>query len=261
MKRAPVLFISHGSPMMAAETSGPASLQWQAAAKHLVDTKAIVIMSPHWMRQGSIGITAAEAPGIMHDFGGFPESLYRVQYNPKGSEALSSDVTDFLRRAGFIAETVHARPLDHGAWVPLMHLNPEAEMPVIQLSVDMSVAPKILYQQGQALAELRDAGVALIGSGALTHNLADARFERGPTPSYVNGFRNWVRERVVGHQHSDLLNAAQLATDFHQAHPYDDHFRPLYFALGAASSRDKVSLFDGGVYHGCLAMENYVWHA
>ncbi|MGB0734199.1 MAG: DODA-type extradiol aromatic ring-opening family dioxygenase [Pontibacterium sp.] len=260
-KLAPAMFISHGSPMMALEKKGTATDQWRILAKHMADAKAIVIMSPHWPTRGGVGVTGAAEPGIIHDFGGFPAELYRVTHAAKGDKALTQQVVNCLQAAGVHVAASEQQPFDHGAWVPLLHLDADARRPVVQLSVDLSASYHDLFMQGQAMATLREQGIAIVGSGALTHNLRDVFMGGMRSLKYVSRFTHWVRERVENRTYDELLETQTLAPDFSQAHPYDEHFRPLMFALGASLESDQLKVLDGGVYDRCLAMENYLWSA
>ena len=233
--RQPVLFVSHGSPMFALQPgrTGPALAAWareQAPAEQL---KGIVLMSPHWMTRG-IGVQTAPQPETWHDFGGFPEPLYALQYPAPGAPALAEEVLALLRAAGLPAGADPERPFDHGCWVPLMHLYPEAQVPVVQVALPAYVGPAEVYAVGQALAPLRAQGILLVGSGSMTHNLRELRREEGPTEPYVTAFCGWVEDTLQRGDLAAMLDYRARAPHAARAHPSDEHFLTIYFALGAA---------------------------
>ncbi len=233
----PVLFLSHGSPMWAIEPgeSGPALARWAHTLPGA--PKGIVIMSPHWMSRG-IAVMTNPRPPTWHDFGGFPEALYRLRYPAPGAPALGEQVLALLQKAGLPAQEDPDRPLDHGAWVPLMHLFPQADVPVVQVSLPVGAGPAEVYAMGRTLASLRDEGVLVIGSGSMTHNLReffngmpeqDAHAER-----YVSEFARWVEDAIQRGDREALLDYRARAPHAVRAHPTDEHFLTLFFALGAA---------------------------
>lgn len=264
----PVAFLSHGSPMFAVQpgTTGPAFAHWgrelreRAGGRQL---KAVVIMSPHWQtRQPMVG-TAAR-PATLHDFGGFPPALYALRYPAPGAPALAARVIEMLSGAGFAASGDAERPLDHGAWVPLMHLFADAQVPVVQVALPLGFGPAEVAAMGAALRPLREEGVLLLGSGSMTHNLGEFFSRTGSggatgDTAYVERFARWVEQAVVSGDRAGLLDYRSRAPDAARAHPEEDHFLPLFFALGAAGpgacatrwlSREVVARF--------LAMDSFV---
>ena len=235
MNRTPVLFVSHGSPMFALDpgSTGPALTAWVQAHAPAPALKGIVIMSPHWMTRG-IGVMATPRPETWHDFGGFPPPLYELQYPAKGSPALAEQVLALLRGANLPAGLDAERPFDHGCWVPLMHLYPEASVPVVQVALPAYVSPAEVYAVGQALAGLREQGILPVGSGSMTHNLHELRREDGPTEPYVTAFCSWVENTLLQADLAAMLDYRARAPHAARAHPSDEHFLTIYFALGAA---------------------------
>jgi 4,5-DOPA dioxygenase extradiol len=231
----PTLFVSHGAPLFATDagTTGPALHAWAQAHAPAEALRGIVVMSPHWMARGPTVMTNP-APATWHDFGGFPAALYQLQYPAPGSPELGQQVLALLLAAGIAAQADAQRPLDHGAWVPLMHLYPQAEVPVVQLALPLGAGPKEVFALGQALSTLRSEGVLLVGTGSMTHNLGEF-FGGGREPSpYVLEFSRWVESAVVRGDRTALLDYRELAPHAHRAHPTEDHFLPIFFALGAA---------------------------
>lgn len=231
----PVLFVSHGSPMFAVQPgqAGPALGAWARAHAPAQQLKGIVLMSPHWMTRG-IGVMAAPRPETWHDFGGFPPALYALEYPAPGSPGLAEQVLNLLRAADLPADTDLERPFDHGCWVPLMHLYPEASVPVVQVALPADVGPDEVYAVGQALAPLREQGILLVGSGSMTHNLHELRREDGPTEPYVTSFCGWVHDTLMSGDLPAMMDYRNRAPHAARAHPTDEHFLTIYFALGAA---------------------------
>ncbi len=231
----PSLFVSHGAPLFATEpgTTGPALQAWAKAHAPAEGLRGIVIMSPHWMAR-TPAVMTNPAPATWHDFGGFPAELYQLQYPAPGSPELAREVLALFQAAGIAAQSDAQRPLDHGAWVPLMHLYPQAGVPVVQVALPVGHGPKEVFAMGQALAGLREGGVLVVGSGSMTHNLGEF-FGGGREPSpYVLEFSRWVESAITRGDRTALLNYRELAPHARRAHPTEDHFLPLFFTLGAA---------------------------
>jgi len=233
--RLPVLFVSHGSPMFALNpgSTGPALQAWMQAHAPAERLRGIVVMSPHWMTRG-IGVMTQPQPPTWHDFGGFPSALYELQYPAPGDPALAHRMLDLLSAAGLPAGADPERPFDHGAWVPLRHMAPLAQVPVVQLSLPAHGTTADIYAIGQALAPLREEGILLMGSGSMTHNLFELRREEGPTEPYVSAFCAWVEGTLRQGDLAAMLDYRRTAPHAERAHPTDEHFRTIYFALGAA---------------------------
>lgn len=252
--RLPSLFLAHGSPMLALE-GGAWGAAMAAAARELPPLRAILVCSAHWESPGPFRLSSAEAPGVMHDFGGFPEALYGLDYPAPGSPALASEAAALLRSAGLEAELDSRRPLDHGAWVPLRYLAPRAEVPVVQLSLPRPRTPEGLMAAGRALAPLRDSGVLIIGSGGVVHNLRRLDWEgtSGPRP-WALAFQAWVRERLSAGD-AAALGAWQSAPGAADSVPTSEHLDPLFVAVGAAAAAPET-IFEGWQL-GSLSLESY----
>lgn len=256
--RLPVLFVSHGSPMFALEAgeTGPALSRWgQALRQRHPGLRGVVILSPHWMAHG-VEVMAHAQPPTWHDFGGFPPALYRLQYPAPGAPVLAQQVQARLAQAGIAATLNPERPLDHGAWVPLMHLLPQADVPVVQLALPVDADARAVYALGQALQDLRSQGVLLVGSGSMTHNLREFFGGERQAASYVVEFSRWVEQQVQAGAIDALLDWQQQAPHALRAHPTDEHFLPLYFALGAGAGSTPHYL-SREVMYGMLAMDAF----
>ena len=259
----PVLFISHGAPLFAidAGSTGPALTRWgESLQRPDRGLRGIVIMSPHWMARAP-AVMSNPAPATWHDFGGFPSELYALQYPAAGSPALAAEVLELLKNAGMAADSDAERPLDHGAWVPLMHLFPQANVPVVQLALPASYGPEQVLAMGRALRSLRSRGVLLIGSGSMTHNLREFfGGAREPAP-YVLEFSRWVEAAIARGDKEGLLDYRRQAPHAQRAHPSEDHFLPLFFALGAAGWGEDAAVqadyLSREVMYGILAMDSF----
>ena len=253
----PSLFVSHGAPTFAIEP-GLAGAQLRALGQALTRPRAVVVISPHWMTR-DVEITATHRPDTIHDFGGFPRALYALQYPVSGSPELATQIQRQLALQGIAAKLDPGRGLDHGAWVPLMHLFPEADVPVVQVSLPCETDEAQAFHLGQALAPLAQDGVLIVGSGSLTHNLDEFRSGEVEVAGYVQEFSAWVRHTVQDGNMTRLVQAMELAPHATRAHPTTEHFLPLLVAAGAASHPGTVTVMDGGIRHGVLAMESYVF--
>jgi 4,5-DOPA dioxygenase extradiol len=257
MTRAPVFFISHGAPTFALEPGllGP---QLQQLGAQLADVKAVLVVSPHWQTR-DMRVGSSPKPETVHDFGGFPAELYTLQYPAPGEPGLANAAAHLLADAGFATGLDERRGLDHGAWVPLYHLLPAAKVPVFQVSMPVSLTTAQAVDMGRALATLRAQGVAIVASGSMTHNLYEIRQPDAKPESYAQEFAAWVRTAVQAHAVKPLINYRTEAPRAARAHPTQEHFLPLLVALGAQLECDSLQVLDGGITHGVLSMESYVW--
>lgn len=255
----PSLFISHGAPTFALE-SGDTAHALRAIGERYAYAAGVVILSPHWMTE-SLTITGALELATIHDFYGFPRELYAIQYPARGSTRLTAWVLDTLRASGFDADTDLSRGLDHGAWVPLRHLFPAAEIPIVQLSLPVRASARDAYALGRSLRPLADEGILVIGSGSLTHNLRDLRADGGPTAAYAREFVDWITAATARGDGDAVVDALERAPHARQAHPTSEHYLPLPFAVGAATSLQPSTRIDGGIRYGALSMDSYVFGA
>lgn len=250
----PSLFISHGSPMLALEPgeSGPALAR---LAAELPRPKAIVIVSAHWESQELL-VNANPQPETWHDFGGFPAALFAVQYPAPGMPQLSAEVVKLLNTAGLPARTNSQRPFDHGVWVPLSLMYPNADIPIVQVSLPSREGPALQTKVGQALASLREQGVLIIGSGSITHNLRELDWHAWPesVEPWAKAFRDWMIEKLASNDEAALHDYRALAPNAVRNHPSDEHLLPLYFARGAGG---EFSVAHKGFTMGALGMDIY----
>lgn len=257
MNTLPTLYISHGSPMTALRPGLTGERLRQLAAV-LPRPQAIAIASAHWpTRQPRVG--SAAQPGTVHDFGGFPAELYRLDYPAAGDPALAARAAQLMQTAGLDCTLDPSRGLDHGAWVPLRLLYPQADIPVVPISIQPRLGPAHHYRLGKALATLRTEGVLVIGSGSITHNLRDlgAGYSDEHHAPYVKPFVDWIEARLAGNDIDALLDYRRQAPFAERAHPTDEHLLPLFVALGAAGESFRAQRLDAGVDMGLLAMDSY----
>jgi 4,5-DOPA dioxygenase extradiol len=247
----PVLFLSHGSPMHAIQP-GAVRAVWEGIARDLPKPTAILIASAHWETDHP-AVTGAEKPETIHDLYGFPKPLYEIQYPANGDPALASRALALLKDFRATADPV--RGLDHGAWSPLLYMYPKADIPVVQVAVQTQLGTQHHIEIGRALAPLAQEGVLIIGSGHMTHNLRD-RGNNGIAP-YARNFQDWVKQRIDAHELGELADYRRLSPDGVRAHPTDEHFLPLFFALGAAPQNYKAKRLYDGIEMGALAMDAY----
>jgi 4,5-DOPA dioxygenase extradiol len=257
MSKAPDLFISHGAPTFALEP-GELGPKLTAIGERLAGISAVLVVSAHWQTRG-VQVTATAEPETIHDFGGFPEALFRLQYAAPGAPALAADVASLLTRAGWTVDLDEHRGLDHGAWVPLRFLLPRADVPVFQVSMPYDLDAAGALRLGRALAPLRERGVMIVGSGSLTHNLREYRPDAAAEAPYAREFTDWIEERVMSRDSTALEQYRERAPQARRAHPTEEHFLPLLVAQGASDASDTVSVIDGGILHGVLSMDSFAW--
>ena len=254
---APALFISHGAPTFALEP-GVLGARLAEIGPALDAVQAVLVVSPHWQTRGLV-VSAAMQPETLHDFGGFPAPLYALHYPAPGAPQVAQEVADTLSAAGWPVTIDAHRGLDHGAWVPLLHLRPQADIPVLQLSMPFSLDAAAALALGQALRPLRDMGIAIAGSGSMTHNLGEFRGPGLPEQPYVRAFAQWMHERVITRDLQALADYRSLAPSAARAHPSDEHLLPLQVAVGATSAEEPATLLATEIRYGMLSMASYAW--
>jgi 4,5-DOPA dioxygenase extradiol len=256
-QKAPALFVSHGAPTFALEPGllGP---KLKRLGERLTDLQAVLVASAHWQTPGVQAMRTA-APETIHDFGGFPPALYRLQYPAPGAPGLAAEAGALLRAAGFGVSFDDRRGIDHGVWVPLLYLLPQAQIPVFQVSLPLDLdAPKAL-KLGMALAPLRERGVLVLGSGSLTHNLREIGASDPEATKYAVEFTEWVRRHVRDRDLESLADYRRRAPHAQRAHPTEEHFLPLLIVLGASEEAERIEVLEGGMTYGVLSMESYAF--
>lgn len=267
MRRLPSLFVSHGSPMMALEPS-PARDFLAGLGALLPRPRAILVVSAHHdaaYQGGRATVTASPAPPTIHDFGGFPDELFAMRYPAPGDPVLAARIVALLGAHGLTATADPDRGLDHGAWVPLSLTYPDADIPVVQLSIASDAPPEWHFALGRALAPLRDEGVLIVGSGSITHNLRALFSSRLPidasAPAWVTSFTDWVAERMAAGAIDDVLHAVERAPHGKDNHPTMDHILPLFVAMGAGANGDDMPFaaerLHASTTYGLLGMDVY----
>lgn len=259
MSTFPALFVSHGSPDLLLHSS-PALNFLKQLGTQLSRPKAILVISAHWLTRVPTVSTAPQVTSI-HDFGGFPNELYQMNYSAPGAPELAEQTTKLLAQAGFETEIHPNRGLDHGAWEPLMLMYPEANTPVTQLSIQPHFGTSYHLQLGRALAPLRQEGVLILASGTTTHNLrafGQYAFDAVP-PEWVQQFDRWLAE-VIAHNNTDaLLDYRKQAPYTTQNHPSEEHLLPLFVALGAGGETATGTQLHTSFTYGVFSMAAYAF--
>lgn len=258
-RRLPTLFLSHGSPMLAVQDS-PAGRFLDGLGPALPRPAAIVVASAHFMAiQPSVG--AATRPVTVHDFAGFPAPLHDLLYPAAGAPALAASISERLAAAGLGPHERPSHGLDHGVWVPLRRMYPQADIPVVPLSVNPHADAKHHYNVGRALATLREEGVLMIGSGGFVHNLGDLDWQHpdAAMPAWASGFAEWMRARLAARDLPALLDWQRQAPHARHAHPTVEHLMPLFVALGAAGESMAVRPLHRSHEFGSLALDAFAF--
>jgi 4,5-DOPA dioxygenase extradiol len=253
----PVLFLSHGSPMLPFEAI-PARDFLAGLGARLPRPSAILCISAHW-ETAAPTVSGAERPETIHDFYGFPEALYRLRYPAPGAPALAARVRGLLVDAGLECRIDPGQGLDHGAWNPLLLMFPKAEIPVAQLAIQQPIGPRHHLTMGEALASLRQEGVLILGSGGAVHNLRQFSMGGGTTP-WATAFDDWLAERVEADDWSALLDYRSLRPEAALAHPRDEHFLPFFVALGAGKGTAGRAIHRS-FGEGSISMAAFAWGA
>jgi len=257
---ASTLFVSHGAPSLPL-TPSPARDFLSALGRQLERPRAILVVSAHFRAQVPV-LGAHPEPETVHDFYGFPEPLYELRYPAPGHPRLAAEVARLLGREGFAAECNTQRGLDHGAWVPLMLMFPQADVPVVQLALVQGQGAEYHLRLGTALRELVEDGVMVLGSGAMTHNLRELDWAgngpKGYVPPWVSGLTDWFAARIEAGQVEDLVDYRARAPHAARNHPTEEHLMPLFVALGA-SAAGRGQRLHASVQMGALAMDAYAF--
>ena len=253
-EKMPVLFIGHGSPMNAIEDN-EFSKRWQQMGKEIRKPKAVVVVSAHWLTKGTL-VTAMPNPKTIHDFGGFPQALFDVQYPASGSPELASEIQKLITNPA--VELDHDWGLDHGTWSVVKHMYPDADIPVLQLSIDYYKPAAYHYELAKQLLSLRKKGILIIGSGNMVHNLRMVAWDKLNESEY--GF-DWALEmndifknKISNGFHKELIQYEKLHKAATLAIPSPDHYYPLLYILALQTDNDKVEFFNDKAVGGSLTM-------
>jgi 4,5-DOPA dioxygenase extradiol len=257
----PTLFISHGSPNLALHDS-PAREFFKGFGEKLGRPQAILIASSQFdMKQPSF--CADEKPGMYYDFEGFEEELYKVDYPAPGLPQLATIAANLVEQSGLPAQEIIGRGFDHGVFVPLSLLYPEADIPVVQMAIQAEQGAGHHIVLGQALAPLRQHGILIIGSGSLTHNANEVYQPENdfssPAQDFVQAFADWVKEKAEAGSLDDIADYKALGPHALENHPKPDHFMPFAFALGAAGEGAKGKRVHTSVQRGVVMMDSYIF--
>ena len=250
----PVLFVGHGSPMNGIEDTA-FSRRWTQMANEIPTPKAVLVVSAHWFTKGT-RITAMDFPKTIHDFGGFPQALFDVQYPAPGNPVLAKETAELLHAANVGLD--HDWGLDHGAWTIIRHMYPDARIPVLQLSIDYTKGPQYHFDLAKELYALRKKGVLILGSGNMVHNLKMVAWDKLNDEDYgfdwAKNINDKFKSLIQDGNHKPLINYNTLGRDALLAIPTPEHYLPLMYTLGAKGSKDPVSFFNDKVVGGSLTM-------
>ena len=248
-QRMPAIFVGHGSPMNAIEDN-EFSRHWQQLGKSLPRPKAILCVSAHWETWGTL-VTAMEQPRTIHDFGGFPPELYEKQYPAPGSPKIASRVIEIIGKEKVVADRIWG--LDHGTWSVLCRMYPEADIPVVQLSLDRSITPARHFELGQKIRILRKEGILILGSGNVVHNLAmmvweDTAFE------WAVEFDSKIKQHIIEDDLTPLIQYEKQGRSAALSINSAEHYLPLLYTLGAKEKNEPIHFFNEKVWGGSLSM-------
>ena len=251
----PALFLSHGAPTLALEPGSTRDFL-AALGAGLPRPRAILVISAHW-ETAAPAVSTAVRPETIHDFYGFPQALYAMRYPAPGAPELAQRARELLLETGIAATGVADRGLDHGAWMPLLLMYPQADIPVTQLAVQTRLGPAHHLHLGEALRPLRGEGVLIIGSGSATHNLGGFGGHRhdSPPPDWVSAFNDWLAEAIAAGRTADLLDYRRLAPHAVRNHPTEEHLLPLFAACGAGTPGVQPRHIHNGYTYGVIGMD------
>ena len=251
LSRMPVMFFGHGSPMNALERNRYTEV-WRRLSESVSKPKAILSVSAHWYTR-STAVTAIESPRTIHDFGGFPQELFEVQYPAPGDPALAARVRELLAPVNVQLDKTWG--LDHGTWSVLVHAFPNADVPVVQLSIDGTQPPSFHYELAKKLAPLRDEGVLIVGSGNVVHNLGRIQWAEDAKPyDWAVRFNDKVRGCLAAHEHRSLIDYMTMGEDARLSVPTPDHYLPLLYAIAQQNQNEAISLPIDGIEFGSIGM-------
>lgn len=253
MNKMPILFIGHGSPMNALETN-EFNTAWKQQAKNIPTPQAILCISAHWCTEGT-RITSHTEPYTIHDFYGFPKELNELIYSAPGNLHLAKQIQDKLGKEHLQLDETWG--LDHGTWSLLVHMYPEADIPVLQLSLDLNKSPEEHYQFAKKLAYLREQNIVILGSGNIVHNLHNIDPERDRTPfTWAEGFDSKVKRLIIEHNHTALLHHKDFWQEAYLSIPTNEHYLPLLYILSLQEKGETLTFFTEKIVHGSISMRS-----
>lgn len=255
MSKMPMLFVGHGSPMNAIEDNRY-TRGWKEIAEQIPKPESIISISAHWYTKGT-KIMNEENPKTIHDMYGFPKELYEIFYKAQGNRELAGKVKNLISKQSAFD---NSWGIDHGTWSVLVHMYPERNIPVFQISIDAAAPPEVHYQIGKELKSLRNQGVLLFGSGNIVHNLGlidwgieDKGFE------WAYQFDDYIKESIINRNHETVINYLHLEKTAKLAVPTPEHFYPILYILGASDEEDKISVYNNSCMLGSLSMTSYLF--
>ncbi len=253
-EKMPVMFVGHGSPMNAIEDNN-FSQGWRVAAKNL-QPQVILCISAHWESRGTF-LTYNEKPKTIHDFGGFPQALFDVQYPAPGSRATADLIKEEISEPQI--HLTEEWGLDHGTWSVLRQMFPNADIPVLQMSLDKGLSPRKMYELGQRLSFLRERGVLILGSGNIVHNLGMIKWGDDPDPyDWALSFDEKVKKLIDQREHGSLINFRDLGTDAKLSIPTPEHYLPMLYILGLQEKQEEVYYFNESMAFGSGSMRSFL---
>lgn len=253
--RMPALFIGHGSPMNAIQNNNYTKIL-QTLGTTISKPKAIVVISAHWMTEGT-WVTEMTRPKTIHDFYGFPQELHKIQYPAPGSPGTAKLIQELVSYPKIHGDQ-EMWGLDHGTWAVLRHIYPNADVPVLQLSLDLAQPPQYHFNLGQQIAKLRDNGVLILGSGNLVHNLRQIRWEPNAKPyDWAVEFDEWVKKKLINRDFGAVMHDFHNSTAGKLSVPTLDHYYPLHYILGAAHDSDALTFEYEELQNGSISMRSF----
>lgn len=255
-QRMPVIFVGHGSPMSAL-ANNHYSQAWKELGKTLIKPRAILVISAHWYIEET-AVSDISEPKQIYDFYGFPDELYNLKYNPVGSRELAQEIIKILEPLTSV-KINNDWGVDHGAWIPLLSFFPDADVPVVQLSLDLTKTSDEHYRIGQALKKLRNQDILIVASGDMVHNLGLIKYQEDSEPyDWAQSFEDKLIKLISSDDHKKLINYQDLGPEANLAIPTPDHYWPLLYALGLKESDEKVEYFVKGIAYGSVSMTSFI---
>ena len=252
----PVLFVGHGNPMNAIEKN-VYSMGWQKLGKTLPTPKAVLCISAHWLSEGTF-VHITEKPKTIHDFWGFPKELYEIRYPCPGSPEYANKTSSLVKKTKVSQDSNWG--LDHGTWVVMRHMFPNADIPVYQMSIDVSKSHLAHYEIGKELAGLREKGVLIIGSGNIVHNLGRMNYDAESKPfSWAEEFDEITKRLILKGDHTSLIAYEKLGAAALLSVPTPDHYWPLLYILGLQGKKEQASFPINGITNGSVSMRTVLF--